>query len=147
MLAVNAETPVPYMNHYESDASTLFNALCDALFGLDSMVQLTTDTIKKDESDIFYDFEDLADTDEIYTMTFCGEVDRQAIEVLGFEGWLAGPQQDTLGMLTGNGVYPAVSIEQEMPRTYCSFYACPLYHGQIPRTHSFHRVLRALKNL
>ena len=146
VLAVNAETPKAYMNPYEANAEDLCNALANALYGSPELDNLTDGEMPAEESDVFYDL-DLPDDDTVYHMQFFGTIDREGIEQLARDGWLSGPQCETLGIMTGLGILPAVSIEQEMPYTYASVYACPLYNGAVPSEPSFHRATRALRNL
>jgi hypothetical protein len=146
VLAVNAETPKSHMNHYEANAQDLYNALADALHGSPELEALECSEIPASESDVFYEF-DLPDDNTIYRMFFWGTIDREGIEQLARAGWLSGPQCETMGIMTGLGILPAVSIEQEMPYTYASVYVCPLYNGAVPSEPSFHRATRTLRNL
>ena len=146
LLAINAETPKVYMNPYEANAEDLCNALAGALYGSPELDNLTEGEMPAGESDVFYDL-DLPDDDTVYHMQFFGTIDREGIEQLARDGWLSGPQCDTLGIMTGLGILPAVSIEQEMPYTYASVYVCPLYNGAVPSEPSFHRATRTLRNL
>ena len=142
-IAVKAETPAEWMNSWENDSKCVVQILCDVAPDLS---QIDEREIDWEESEVFYDFEELKGT-RIHTVQFFGEIDRDGIEKLARDGYFSGGYCETLGIL-GSSHLPAVSFEQDsFPKSYVSFYACPLYGGDVPSEPSFYRVIKAIQNM
>lgn len=142
-IGVKAETPVNWLNNWENDSRDISRILCDIV---PNVSQIDERNIPFEESEVFYDFEELEGT-EIHMIHYFGEVDRNGIEKLALEGYFSGGYCETLGIL-GSEWLPAVSFEQDsFNKSYVSFYACPLYDGKVPSKDSFYRALNTLAKL
>jgi len=142
-IAVTAETPVEWINSWENDSKCVAQILCDVAPDLS---QIDEREIDWEESEVFYDFEELKGT-KIHTVQFFGEIDRDGIEKLGRSAYFYGGFCETGGIFGGVHL-PAVSFEQcGFPKSYVTFYACPLYGGDVPSEPSFYRVIKAIQKL
>ena len=139
---IHAEAPHKWMNSWESNPRDLANTL-KAIVG----DTLWEDETTVNEAPIWHDFRTLHGEDTVYQMAYYGEIDREGIEKLALNGYMY-RRCDTFRKLSlDGGLYRAVSYEVEMPKSYASFYLCPLVDGEVPNEVNFNRIIRAIENL
>lgn len=141
-IGIQAETPVSWLNWYEANSMDVSEILCRVVSDIDNIEEKR---IPYEESEVFYDFDELEGT-EIHKVSYFGEIDRDGIETLAFEGYF-GNYCETLGMFTCKGNLPAVSFDSYFPNSYFSFFICPLYAGEVPKKDSFYRAVKTFQNM
>lgn len=141
-IGIQAETPVNFINGWESCSKDVVNTLS---FIVSNLEDIKEEYIPIEDSETFYDFHELEGT-EIHTVSYFGEIDRDGIERLAFEGYF-GEYCETMGILLGIGSLPAVSFESYFPNSFFSFYICPLYAGEVPTKDSFYRAVKTFQNI
>ena len=139
-MALSAEGPIQYENRWEFNLMDMANALSRWNIPYDDGI------IESNESDIFFDFDDLKNTQIRYIHCF---------QMIDFDVWISFVndqcistkyQCDTMGIISDFGHLPAKCIEiDSYINCFVSMYICPFYDDQIPSEKSFDRFFQMIK--
>lgn len=140
IMAITMESPKQWWNHYEADGSHLAHSLNECEIPFDEQI------IPFEESDVFFDFDELEGT-EIQTIHSFNRIPfRKFVEFLDESCIYVSGIVDTLGILDAMGIIPAKCIETDSYRnSWLSMYVCPIYGNEIPSEPSFHRFFKLLE--
>jgi len=139
-MALTMESPKHWWNHYEADGSHLAHSLNKCEIPFDEQI------IPFEESDVFFDFDELEGT-EIQTIHSFNRIPlRKFVEFLDESCIYVSGICETMGILCELGHIPAKSIENDSYiNSWLSIYVCPMYGNEIPSEPSFNRFFKLLE--
>jgi len=138
-MAITMESPKHWWNYYEANGSHLAQTLNQCEIPFDEEI------IPFEESDVFFDFDELEGT-EIQTIHSFNRIPfRKFVEFLDSHIYVSGICE-TMGILCELGHIPAKSIESDSYiNSWLSIYVCPMYGNEIPSEPSFDRFFKLLE--
>ena len=139
-MALTMESPEYYWNGWEANGRDLARSLNKCEIPFDEEI------IPYEESEIFFDFDELEGT-EIQTIHSFNRITfRKFVEFLDESCIYVSGICETMGILDAMGIIPAKSIESDSYRnSWLSLYVCPIYGDEIPSKESFDRFFTLLE--
>jgi len=139
-MAITMESPMHWWNLWEMNGRDLARSLNECEIPFDEQI------IPHEESDVFFDFDELDGT-EIQTIHSFNRIPfRKFVEFLDESYIYVSGICETMGILDAMGHIPAKSIETDSYRnSWLSIYVCPIYGNEIPSEPSFHRFFKLLE--
>ena len=139
-IAITMESPIYYWNGWEANGRDLARSLNKCEIPFDEQI------IPFEESDVFFDFDELEGT-EIQTIHSFNRIPfRKFVEFMDESCIYASGICDTMGIMDAMGIIPAKCIESDSYRnSWLSLYVCPIYGNEIPSEPSFNRFFKLLE--
>ena len=139
-MAITMESPMHYWNFHEMDGRDLARSLNECQIEFDEQI------IPYEESEVFFDFHELEET-EIQTIHSFNRIPfRKFVEFMDESYIYVSGICETMGIMDGMGIIPAKSIETDSYRnSWLSMYVCPIYGNEIPSEASFDRFFKLLE--
>jgi len=139
-MAITMESPKHWWNLWEMNGRDLARSLNKCEIPFDEEI------IPLEESDVFFDFDELDGT-EIQTIHSFNQIPfRKFVEFMDESYIYVSGICETMGILDAMGIIPAKSIQTDSyQNSWLSIYVCPMYGNEIPSEPSFHRFFKLLE--